>query len=477
MAYCAIIGGTITLVGASPTILLNDLIHQANELHTFDKNIEPLGLFTQTPIGIALVIAAILYFVVFGRFIIPSKDEAGDENKIMPSSLADTYQEIAGVFEVVIPDDFGSFTLEELHVRDKYHVTIAGVYSPEKKLKNYAPTRYELIHSDETLAIVGNEMHARQCAKDLGWVFKGELDIFAEDFSPNNAGMVEGIVTPRSQLVGTNMRERRFRKRNGIVPVVLCRDGICQFSQITKEIIKPGDALLMFGRWEKFLELAQKDCFAFTNEIKGEVVREEKAKVAFGWLVFTIAMILWLKPLSASLGFQIDVSLSVCLLAGALGMILTKVITIDEAYKSIDWMTVFLLGGLIPLGLAFQKTGAAEWMATSIMVLVGSVPESIFLLIIGILTSFFTLVVSNVGATVLLVPLSMSMAVEVGCDPRLAAMVVAIAASNTFVLPTHQVNALVMRPGGYQTMDYVKTGTGMTVIFLLVLTVMLITFY
>ncbi len=477
MAYCAIIGGTITLVGASPTILLNDLIEQANALNMFEHHIEPLGLFTQTPIGIALVISAVLYFMFFGRFIIPEKEGMSEENKIMPSSLAGTYQEIAGVFEVVIPGDFGSFTLEELHVRDTYHVTIAGVYSPEKKLKNYAPTRYELIHSDETIVLVGNEAHVRQCTKDLGWVFKGALDVFAEDFSPNNAGIVEGIVTPRSELVGKNMRELRFRKRNGIAPVVLCRDGICQFDQITRETIKPGDALLMFGRWEKFLELAQKDSFAFTNEIKGEIIREEKATIALGWLVLTIAMILWLQPITALLGFPVNVSLSVCLLTGALGMILSKVLTIDEAYKSIDWMTVFLLSGLIPLGLAFQKTGAAEWMALTIMNMVGPVPESLFLLIIGMLSSFFTLVVSNVGATVLLVPLSMSMAVASGCDPRLAAMVVAIAASNTFVLPTHQVNALVMSPGSYQTMDYVKTGTGMTIIFLVVLTVMLTLFY
>lgn len=477
MAYCAIIGGTITLVGASPTILLNDLIEQANELNTFAQPIEPLGLFTQTPIGLALVISAVLYFVVFGRVIIPQKDSSTEDNQIMPSTLADTYQEIAGVFEVDIPADFGSFTLEELHVRDSYHVTIAGVYSPEKKLKNYAPTRYELIHSDETLALVGNEVHVRQCAHDLGWRFKGDLDIFAEDFSPNNAGIVEGIVTPRSEMVGRDMREMRFRKRHGIVPVVLCRDGACQFDQITRETIKPGDALLMFGRWEKFLELAKKDCFAFTNELKGEVVREEKVVTAFGWLALTIAMILWLKPLTAAIGVPVNASLSVCLLTGALGMILTRVITIDEAYKSIDWMTVFLLGGLIPLGLAFQKTGAAEWMATTIMTLVGTVPDALFLLIIGALTSFFTLVVSNVGATVLLVPLSMSMAVETGCDPRVAAMVVALAASNTFVLPTHQVNALVMRPGGYQTMDYVKAGAGMTILFLLILTLMLIAFY
>ncbi len=477
MAFCAIIGGTITLVGASPTILLNDLIQQANELGTLGVEIEPLGLFSQTPIGIVLVISAVLYFVFLGRFILPKTVDTSEDSNIMPASLADTYQEIAGVFEVDIPEAFGSFTLEELHVRDRYHVTIAGVYAPDKKHKNYAPTRYELIHSGETLAMVGNEEHVRQCAEELGWIFKGDLAVFAEDFSTNNAGMVEGIVTPRSELVGQTMRELRFRKRHGLVPVVLCRDGLCQFSQITKETIKPGDALLMFGRWEKFRELSSKDSFAFTTKIKGEVVREEKAKIAVGWLVLTIAMILWLKPVSQFLGYPINISLSVCLLTGALGMILSKVITIDEAYRSIDWMTVFLLGGLIPLGLAFQKTGAAEWMATTIMGVIGTVPEIVFFLIIGVLTSFFTLVVSNVGATVLLVPLAMAMAVEVNSDPRLVAMVVAIAASNTFLLPTHQVNALVMRPGGYQTKDYIRAGAGMTFLFLVVLIAMLTMFY
>jgi len=111
------------------------------------------------------------------------------------------------------------------------------------------------------------------------------------------------------------------------------------------------------------------------------------------------------------------------------------------------------------------------------MTAIGSVPTIIFLLVVGVLTSFFTLVVSNVGATVLLVPLCMSMAVKAGADPKITAMVVAIAASNTFVLPTHQVNALIMRPGGYKTMDYAKAGAGMTVLFLIVLIGMLYLFY
>ncbi len=477
MGFCAIIGGTVTLVGASPTILLNDLIIQANNLNMFETEVQPLGLFTQTPIGLLLVCAAIIYFLVFGRLVIPNNARDDDDNELMPSSLADTYKEIADAYEVEVPDDFGSFTIAELHLRDCYHITIAGIYSPQIKQKNYAPTRYERVESGETLVLVGNEDHVKRCCVDLGFEFKGALDVFAEDFSPNNAGMLEGIVTPRSLLAGKTMREKRFRKTNGVVPVVLCRDGICQFDQITKEVIKPGDALLMFGRWEKFRTLRDRNCFTFTTEIKGEESRPERALTALSWLGITIAMILWLKPLANALGLPVQISLSVCLLTGALGMILTKVLSIDEAYQAVDWMTVFLLGGLIPLGLAFQKTGAAEWLASTIISSIGSVPEVVFFFILGILASFFTLVVSNVGATVLLVPLAMVMAIETGSDPRIAAMLVALSASNTFILPTHQVNALIMRPGGYQTKDYMRAGAGMTVLFLVVLIPMLMLLY
>jgi di/tricarboxylate transporter len=477
MGFCAIIGGTVTLVGASPTILLNDLIIQANEIGMLGQEVDTFGLFTQTPIGIALVIAAIVYFVLFGKFILPQRGEESDDGRLMPASLADTYKEIAGAYELLVPRDFGSFTLEELHVRDRYHVSIVGVYMPDKKLKNYAPTRNELIQSGETLVMVGNEEHVRQCAADLGLLFKGDLDVFADDFSPDNAGIVEGIVTPRSLLAGKTMHELQFRKTNGVVPVVMCRSGICQFNQITEEIVKPGDALLLFGRWDKFRALQKKNMFVFTGPIKGEEIRQERAATALTILGLTVALILLNKPLFAMLGVPVKLSLSICLLTGALAMILTKVLTIDEAYKSIDWMTVFLLGGLIPLGLAFQKTGAAEWLAQTIMGAVGAVPEVVFLLIVGLLTSFFTLVVSNVGATVLLVPLCMAMAVEMGTDPGMVALLVALAASNTFVLPTHQVNALIMRPGDYQTRDYVRAGSGMTALFLVVLIAMLVLFY
>ncbi len=478
MGFCAIIGGTITLVGASPTILLNDLIDQANQLGGFPEKIEPLGLFTQTPIGIALVTAAIIYFIVLGRFILP-KTGGESASELLPSSIADTYQDIARIFEIQIPADHkGISVLKDLHVRTSFHVSIVAVYSADSKNKNYAPTKDEKIEANECLAVVGNEVQVKKFAEEFGFTVKDDLDVFAEDLSPNNAGILEGIITPRSELVGKTMEGIHFRKTYGVVPVVMCSDNSCTFDNISTRTLKSGDAVLLFGRWEKFHQLKKRPTFTFTSEIKGELMREDKAKIAVMWLGVALALVMGFSPLMTALGFpDLKLSLSICLLTGALGMILTKVLSIDEAYQSVDWMTVFLLGGLIPLGLAFQKTGAANFIATTIMNAIGSVPTIVFLLVVGLLTSFFTLVVSNVGATVLLVPLCMSMAVKAGADPRITAMVVALAASNTFVLPTHQVNALIMRPGGYKTADYAKAGAGMTVLFLVVLLGMLYLFY
>jgi di/tricarboxylate transporter len=146
-------------------------------------------------------------------------------------------------------------------------------------------------------------------------------------------------------------------------------------------------------------------------------------------------------------------------------MIITGIIRADRAYEAVDWRTVFLLSGLIPLGTAFENTGAARYIAEHILQIISLPSPLLLMLIVSLLTAFFSLVASNVGAAVLMVPLAMNMAVKVGADPVLAAMVVGISASNTFILPTHQVNALIMRPGGYRTKDYMKAGIGVTFLY------------
>jgi di/tricarboxylate transporter len=158
-------------------------------------------------------------------------------------------------------------------------------------------------------------------------------------------------------------------------------------------------------------------------------------------------------------------------------MIITRVLTIDEAYQSVDWRTIFLLGGLIPLGIATEKTGTAAWIAHMVLGAIGTVKPIVLLAVIGVLATVFTLVISNVGATVLLVPLVINMAIAAHADPRMATLVVGLATSNSFILPTHQVNALYMGPGRYRSVDFIRAGGLISVVFLAVMIGMIYLFY
>ena len=462
MGFCAIIGGTLTLVGASPTILLNDLMTVGG------KELEPFGLFTQTPIGICLLITAILYFVVFGRFILPSG--GGETDKGVTSSLIEAYRALESIDEIHIPQDAGEpKRLDALELQTKFLVTVVAISFSAKKEKNFVPRSFDIISPGDDIAVVGKRKNVEKMAEELGWQLKPTLDVFAETLARTNAGMAETIVSPRSELIGKTMSEIDFKELYGVNPVALFTGNRIYYSGLTHIRLQMGDTLLLQGPWERFHILRnrpQPRALTFSTPLEGEILRPKKAKLAVFWLAVALFQVIFIK-----------MQLSVALMSGALGMIITGVLKIDEAYRAIDWMTVFLLAGLIPLGIAFEKTGTAAFIAERVLGLLGEPSPIVLLGVVGLMASFFTLVISNVGATVLLVPLCMNMALMAGGDPRMAALVVGLSASNTFVLPTHQVNALIMRPGGYRTIDYAKAGAVMTVLFLTVELTVLYFFY
>ena len=470
MGFCAIIGGCLTLVGSSPLILLNDLmdkwyVDNANHPALTDKVFEPFGLFTVTPMGIALVAAGILYFILFGRFILPKK-QTETHSSFISDDLTGTYgNHIGKIFELEVPETFQSAKLEDLKIRENYLSFLIGIRRKNGK-KIMTPIWDDMLEPGDSIAVVSTPEHIEKMAENMNLGIKYDLEEFAEELSLDNSGIMEAMIPPRSSLIGRTLRDAGMRKKYGLNPLALFRNGKLLLENISKISIRSGDAFLMQGTWKKFHIMKDKRDFVFTQDVKGELIYPEKAKLAVAGLVLALTL---------ALGFHVQ--LSIALLTGALFMILSKVLTIDEAYKAVDWMTVFLLAGLIPLGLAFQKTGAANYIALNIMNLIGDVSPLVLLAVIGGLTSFFTLVTSNVGATVLLVPLCMNMALKAGFDPTIAALTVGIAASNTFVLPTHQVNALIMRPGGYKPIDYVKAGTGMTLIYIVVVIAMLHFYY
>ena len=164
-------------------------------------------------------------------------------------------------------------------------------------------------------------------------------------------------------------------------------------------------------------------------------------------------------------------------MTGAIGMVVFGVLKIEEAYRAIGWQSVFLLASLIPLGIAVESSGAAAWIAQQLLLLLGDVPSWVLQAVVAIIATVFSLLMSNVGATVLLVPLAINIAIATGANPAVFALTVALATSNSFLIPTHQVNALIMGPGGYRVSDFVKAGSIMTIMFLAVVISMLALLY
>ncbi len=459
IGFSAILGGTVTLVGSSPLILLNDLL--------IPFNLEPFGLFDVTPVGLALVFSGIATFVLLGRFILPQGEDTGTAKKEEakdPSSHAGLSKEF---YELSTPKDYTHYRdpVRVSDLRRRYLVNVVALTEPPD-YSVISPAPDLEICSAIDLVVSGKRADVERMAEAEGMHLKEDLDVYKNALSATNSGTVESVVGPRSRFAGRSLQDINLQDRYRITPMSIYRQEENYRAKIDDLTLQVGDVITLYGTWKRLKVLQQEGGLLFSIPSDMEYMRPEKALWAGLWLAVALVMIMIFK-----------IQLSVSLMTGALGMILLGVLTIDEAYESVDWRTIFLLAGLIPLGIATEKTGTAAWIAHNILDIIGTVSPIVLLSVIGILSTLFTLVISNVGATVLLVPLVVNMAIAANTDPRMAALVVGLATSNSFLLPTHQVNALYMGPGRYRTVDFIKAGSLVSVIFLIVMIASISLFY
>ncbi len=469
MGFCAILGGTITMVGSSPLILLNDLIITSNDTLSADQQMEPFGLFSVTPIGIMLVITGVLYFVLFGRWVLPAQRERGADGgsaRSMQAYIENTYGLRADMFEVSVPE--GSIligqTLSDVMVA--HHMYILGTSYRGKKV--IAPMADTTIEAPARLAILGlRRVVLEEFAEPYGLEILPQLDVFADDFATTQSGVAEVVIPPGSSVIGKSPADLRLRQTHGLSLLAIHRGEETMSHVETDDHVathigvvpfQAGDTAVVHVQWDRLTRLiSDKDFVVVTSDFPQEELRPHKVAWALAFFALALGLILFS-----------DVRLSLCLLAGAVGMILSRVLSIDEAYGAVSWSTVFLLASLIPLGQAVQNTGTANWIAGHVLSLLNGWPLWALQAGLAVLATGFTLVMSNVGATVLLVPLAISIAISAGGDPAIFALTVAISTSNSFLIPTHQVNALIMGPAGYRVIDFVRSGGIMTILFLIV---------
>ncbi len=468
MGFTAILGGTMTMVGSSPLILLNDLILTSNKALPEAHQMDTWGLFSVTPIGIALITTGIVYFVLAGRFVLPkTKSESSTVGSDPMQYFHDVYGMNFSLSEMVVPDgsDLIGKSLDDVETSYRVRIIASKRSGEEPRVGPGTLARDTEFQAGMVLGVVADPHDLAHFVEKYNLKQRGQLRTFSESLSATKAGIAEVLIPPGSSLIGKSARDVWMRKTYGLAMIGLHRNGetMREGDDIRNLPFQAGDTLVVHTAWDALARIEKnRDFVVVTTEYPREELRPHKVLPAAIFFAIALFMVLFT-----------DIRLSVALMTGAMGMVLSGVLNIEEAYGAVSWKTVFLLASLIPLGLAVETTGTAKWIADQVLSVVGHMPIWVIQSAVAALATFFTLVMSNVGATVLLVPLAVNIAIGAGASPAVFALTVAIATSNSFLIPTHQVNALIMGPAGYRVADFLKAGGIMTVLFLVVMLVMM----
>jgi len=465
MGFCAILGGTMSMVGSSPLILLNDLIESAN-LHLPDNAIpmEQFGLFSVTPVGLALVFTGIMYFLFFAKHLLPqvAKQTLTTENL---QYYRDVYGIDGRIFEVTVTpeSDLVGLMLGQVESNGRSG-WILGIKTGVTT--QIIPAQDSLIQAGSMLAIMGARSEIERYTEEHKLEISPYLNEFADALNPTTAGIAEIVIPPDSDLIKRTISESDIRRRYGMRVLTVYRVDKVIDEELSSLALQAGDTLVVHSRWQDMINVSKDKKFAVVTDFPKEEFRTHKLRNASIAFILAIGLVLFS-----------SLPLSLALMVGAVGMVVGRVLDMEEAYDAVSWQTVFLLACLIPLGMAMEQSGAAQYLAAHALEVMDGLPVWMIQLLLAIIATVFTLVMSNVGATVLLVPLGIQMALGVGADPAIFALTIALATSNSFLIPTHQVNALIMGPAGYKVRDFMRVGAGMTVLFLFVMLLMLNLFY
>ena len=450
LAFAALLGGNMTLIGTPPNILATTILQDYG-------GVEPFQFFDFLPMGLIVLAAGIIYMVFAGRHLLPER-QSGDE-------LVDAYPVRDYLTEVRVNEksQLVGQTIKQSRFGEKFDLNILRVRHEAGEMD--APITERPLQAGDVLLIEGQPQQILTVARRQGLQLVKEWR--SQEWHPNldTEGMqlLELTLSPQSNLRGQTLKEMAFRPRFGLSVLAIRHNGKSITDHLGDVPIELGDALLVQGAPNQFGLLRKTPDFLILDVPPIELRRTEKAAVSL--------LILFGVLLTATFGW---LSVATTMVLGAVLMVLAGVLTMDEAYRAIDWQSVFLIAGMLPLGIAMEETGTARLLADQLVHLVGDLGPVAVLGGVFVLTALLTEVISNAAATVLMVPIAIDAAFGLNVAPEPFVMATVLAASTSFLMPVgHQVNVIIYGPGGYRFSDYTRVGIWLNLIILaLVITVL-----
>jgi di/tricarboxylate transporter len=457
LAFSTILGGMATLLTTS-NIVLSSLLS--------DNNIPGFSLIDFAPVGIPIVVVGIAYIAFFGSKSLPG--ESILERTFAPNSeqkdLVETYHLEKGLFRARVPEDsfLDGKTLAESTLREDFKVSIVAIEREGKKLFAISPET--IIKNGDILIMEGDEEDFRRRDVEPYMKFLPSLEWQDEDFKSRAVEVVEAMLSPRSRLIDETLRSAHFREKYGLSVLAIWRGEEEILLNIADVPLKFGDALLLQGSREKMEVLRDSaDLILLMSKETAEITVPNKGRAALLIVIATLIIAI-IKP---------DITGAV-MLGGALAMMLTKILTTEQAYSAISWKTVFLVAGILPLGIALTKTNAAGIMANGIVAFLGPFGPIALLAGLFLATTFLVQAMNGAAVAAVIGPIAINIAQQSNINPRSLTMGVALATSMAFITPLgHPVNILVMSPGGYNFRDYMKIGLPLALILFIVVMITL----
>jgi len=443
LSFAAMLGGMATLIGTSTNLVVNGMVQDQKIIPGFTS----LDIFDFAPVGISMIIIGGLYLVFFGYRLLP-------ENKDVKEELSEKPREY--IVEVMVNkgSEYHEKSIEQAGLRNLKGLFLAEIYRGEGRISPVGP--HTIIKEDDLLIFAGNTHTIADMVENNSNIQPSQLGMFAKR---NKAEVLEVFITPNSSLENKTVKESRFRSRFNAAILAIHRNGEKIGGKIGEVELKSGDLLLLVTGTD-FLSLAREtNDFFLVDKVRSiEKMPVLQSLLMISGLVTSVVL--------ASLKI---VPLFTCLMVFLIVLLLTKTASPKELYRGLNFNLIFIIALALALGMAMIKTNIAFLISHTFLSVIQ--PYGIVAILAGIfvITNILASIITNIGAVAIIFPISLSIALELGVNPKPFVLIVAYAAAASFITPIgYQTNLMVYGPGGYTFKDFMRIGWPLSLMFLVV---------